>query len=138
MTLASIIEKETSIKLTEQPRVTGVFVNRMKKNMRLQSDPTVIYGITRGQKNMGRSLTKSDLNYDSFYNTYLYLGLPPGPIACPRKEAIYAALHPNEHDEFYFVADGTGGHNFSKTLDEHNKNVQKWRNLLQSQKKSEE
>ncbi len=131
LTMASIIEKESSQIITEQPRIAGVFKNRMLKKMRLQSDPTVIYGLTRGEKPLGRALTRTDLKVDSFYNTYLYLGLPPAPIACPRKEAIEAALHPDEHDEFYFVANGKGGHNFAKTLEEHLKNVQKWREIQQ-------
>ncbi len=127
LTMASIIEKESSTKLYEQPRIAGVFFNRIKKNMRLQSDPTVIYALTKGQRPLGRPLTRNDLKHDSFYNTYRYAGLPPTPIACPRKEAIEAALNPNTHEELYFVANGIGGHNFAKTLDDHYKNVQKWR-----------
>ncbi|MBX9977235.1 MAG: endolytic transglycosylase MltG [Alphaproteobacteria bacterium] len=132
LVLASIIEKETSQILKEQPRIAGVFMNRMKIKMRLQSDPTVIYGMTMGKKPLGRALTRNDLKHDSFYNTYRYIGLPPTPICCPRKEAIEAALNPDDHEELYFVANGTGGHSFAKTLEGHNKNVQEWRDLKQA------
>lgn len=125
--LASIIEKESSQYREEQPRIAGVFLNRINQGMKLQSDPTVIYGITLGKVPLGRSLTRKDLEHISNYNTYIHNGLPPSPIACPGKSAIEAALNPSISEEIYFVADGTGGHAFSKTLVEHNKNVQKWR-----------
>jgi len=130
--LASIIEKETSV-ADERKKVAGVFVNRLRKNMLLQTDPTVIYAITKGKIQeegkgpLGRRLLRKDLKIDSPYNTYKYAGLPPGPIANPGRAAIEAALNPARHDYIFFVADGTGGHAFGKTLKEHNQNVQKWR-----------
>lgn len=127
--MASIIEKETSKKLEEQPRIAGVFFHRIKKNMRLQSDPTVIYAMTLGKKALGRNLSTSDLSSNSPFNTYKHHGLPPTPIACPGQNAIKAALCPLKTEELFFVADGTGGHNFAKTLAEHNRNVQKWRKI---------
>ncbi|MGH1399479.1 MAG: endolytic transglycosylase MltG, partial [Alphaproteobacteria bacterium] len=134
ITLASIIEKETA-KADERRTVAGVFINRLRKGMPLQTDPTVIYAITKGQhKNdgkgpLGRRLLRKDLAYDSPYNTYKYSGLPPGPIANPGKASIAAALNPAAHDYIYFVADGTGGHAFAKTLKEHNANAAKWRKI---------
>lgn len=125
--LASIIEKETSIN-GERGLVASVFLNRLKKGMRLQTDPTVIYAITNGEFNFGRKLYRKDLQYDSPYNTYRNYGLPPGPICNPGVKAINAALNSDTSDYLYFVANGKGGHNFSKTLSEHNKNVQQWRN----------
>lgn len=138
--LASIVEKETGVG-GERQRVAGVFINRLRKNIALQTDPTVIYALTQGKhKNegkgpLGRRLLKKDLEFDSPYNTYLYPGLPPGPIANPGRAAIEAALNPEDHDFFYFVADGTGGHVFAKTLDEHNRNVAKWRKIRKKLKK---
>ena len=139
LTLASIVEKETA-QADERERVAGVFINRLRKGMALQTDPTVIYAITKGKhKNegkgpLGRRLLKKDLAYDSPYNTYKYPGLPPGPIANPGKASIEAVLKPESHNYIFFVADGTGGHAFSKTLKEHNANVAKWRKIRKSQR----
>lgn len=128
LTLASIIEKETALP-AEYPLVASVFLNRLKKGMRLQTDPTVIYGLTDGAGALGRPLTTADLQADSPYNTYRVEGLPPSPIANPGKGALEAALHPAATDYLYFVADGSGGHAFARTLEEHNRNVAKWRKL---------
>ncbi len=138
LVLASIIEKETGVP-SERARIAGVFVNRLRQNIPLQTDPTVIYAMTRGkiqnegQGPIGRRLLTADLQYDSPYNTYLYPGLPPGPIANPGRASIEAALHPEVHDYIYFVADGTGGHVFARSLSEHNANVAKWRKIRKSQ-----
>ncbi len=126
LTLASIIEKETAID-SERGLVSSVFVNRLIKGMRLQTDPTVIYAITQGKKDLGRSLTRKDLLIDSPYNTYKYYGLPPSPICNPGKASLEAAANPEFSNYLYFVADGKGGHNFSSSLKEHNNNVQKWK-----------
>lgn len=127
LVLASIVEKETGL-ASERARVAAVFVNRLKKGMRLQSDPTAAYGIEKVTgKPLGRALVTSDLKTPTLYNTYVIDGLPPAPISNPSREAIEATLHPMETDELYFVATGDGGHNFASTLAEHNKNVQKYR-----------
>lgn len=126
--LASIVEKETGL-TEERPQVASVFVNRLKKGMLLQTDPTVIYAITLGKTDLNRSLTRKDLEIDSPYNTYKYAGLPPSPICNPGKAAIMAVAHPDKTSYLYFVASGTGGHNFARTLAEHNENVRKWRRI---------
>lgn len=132
--LASIIEKETSQKVEEQPIIAGVFYNRLATKMKLQSDPTVIYGLTLGKKQLGRPLAISDLTHNSPFNTYKHFGLPPAPIACPGKGAIKAVLCPKNTDAIFFVANGTGGHSFAKTLADHNKNVQKWRQICSARR----
>lgn len=126
--LASIIEKETGVK-AERARVAGVFINRLKINMPLQTDPTVIYAITEGKAPLGRPLYRRDLQVDSPYNTYRVTGLPPTPICNPGKASIEAALNPETHNFYYFVADGTGGHAFANSLSEHNANVREWRKI---------
>lgn len=136
VTLASIIEKETG-EGAERPMVAGVFVNRLKKGMRLETDPTVIYGLTEGKGPLGRRLLKSDLEKPHPYNTYKIQGLPPGPIANPGKAAILAAIKPAQHNYIYFVADGSGGHAFAETLDQHNKNVAKWRQFRREKERDE-
>lgn len=140
LTLASIVEKETGVE-EERKRIAGVFLNRLKNGIALQTDPTVIYAITKGKhKNdgqgpLGRRLLSKDLEIDSPYNTYKYPGLPPGPIANPGRAAIEAVIDPEHHDFIYFVADGTGGHIFAATLEEHNRNVANWRKIRRDKEK---
>ena len=126
--LASIIEKETGV-ADERRQVASVFVNRLNRGMPLQTDPTVIYGITRGQGVLGRGLRRSELRAATPWNTYVIEGLPPTPIANPGRASLMAAAQPDETDYVFFVADGTGGHAFSKTLDAHNRNVAQWRKI---------
>jgi UPF0755 protein len=126
--LASIIEKETA-QADERRQVASVFVNRLNRGMRLQTDPTVIYGITKGEGVLGRGLRQSELRAQTPYNTYVIEGLPPTPIANPGRASILAALDPDQTDYIFFVADGTGGHAFSVTLEEHNRNVARWREI---------
>jgi len=132
LVLASIIEKETSVP-QERGRIAGVFVNRLLSNMRLQSDPTVVYALTQGAGALGRTLTRADWKIDSPYNTYVIDGLPAAPIGNPGKASIEAAVNPERHDFIYFVADGSGGHAFAKTLAEHNRNVARWREVQKQQ-----
>ncbi|RDC74578.1 endolytic transglycosylase MltG [Rhodovulum sp. 12E13] len=124
--LASIVEKETA-QPEERPLVASVFVNRLRDGMRLQTDPTVIYGVTEGRGTLGRGLRQSELRAATPWNTYVIEGLPPTPIANPGRESIAATLNPVESDYIFFVADGTGGHAFAVTLAEHNENVARWR-----------
>lgn len=126
--MASIIEKETSLD-SELRQVSGVFVRRQKLGMRLQTDPTVIYGM--GERYTG-NITRQDLRTPTAYNTYTMAGLPPTPIALPGKKAIEAAMHPDKSDNIYFVATGNGGHKFSATLQEHNQAVQQYLSVLRS------
>ena len=126
--LASIVEKETGVS-SERARVAAVFINRLNRGMRLQTDPTVIYGITLGKSVLGRGLKRSELKAKTPYNTYVINGLPPTPIANPGRAAIEATLNPITSKELYFVADGTGGHAFGETLKQHNRNVKAWRKI---------
>jgi len=126
--LASIIEKETGLP-DERRYVASVFVNRLQQGMRLQTDPTVIYGITEGQGALGRGLRQSELERETSWNTYVIDGLPSTPISNPGRASIEAALNPADTDYLFFVADGSGGHAFAKTLEEHNRNVARWREI---------
>jgi UPF0755 protein len=128
VTLASIVEKETG-KPDERTRVAAVFVNRLKTRMRLQSDPTIIYGLTGGKGALGRPILKSEIEQPTPYNTYVIDGLPPGPIANPGRASLEAAANPARTKELYFVADGTGGHVFSDNYSEHQKNVARLRGI---------
>jgi UPF0755 protein len=125
--LASIVERETG-KADERARVAGVFINRLRRNMPLQSDPTTAYAAADGGV-LDRPLTRADLDRDHPFNTYRIRGLPPGPIASPGRDALRAVVQPEATDFIYFVADGTGGHAFARTLDEHNRNVARWREI---------
>lgn len=129
--LASIIEKETGV-AAERGLVASVFVNRLREDMPLQTDPSVIYGITEGREPLGRGLRQSELKRDTPFNTYLHRGLPPSPIANPGQLSIRAALNPDDSDYLFFVADGKGGHAFAATYAEHRKNVRAWRKIESS------
>jgi UPF0755 protein len=126
ITLASIIEKETG-KPDERSRVSAVFVNRLRQRIKLQSDPTIIYGLVGGKGTLGRPIKRSEIQQPSPYNTYVVDGLPPGPIANPGRASLEAAANPARTRDLFFVADGTGGHAFSDTYDVHQKNVAKLR-----------
>jgi UPF0755 protein len=128
LVLASIVEKETG-RADERPHIASVFQNRLRKNMRLQSDPTIIYGLVGGKGVLDHPIQQDELDRDTPYNTYKINGLPPTPIACPGRAAIEAVLKPAKTKDLYFVADGTSGHVFAATLEEHNKNVVKWRKV---------
>jgi UPF0755 protein len=128
VTLASIVEKETG-RPEERTRVAAVFVNRLKGRMRLQSDPTIIYGLTGGKGSLGRPILRSEIDQPTPYNTYVVDGLPPGPIANPGRASLEAAANPARTKELYFVADGTGGHVFSDNYAEHQKNVARLRSI---------
>lgn len=133
LVLASIVERETAVP-EERARVAGVFINRLNRGMRLQSDPTVAYGLVPGGGTLDRPLLRRDLEVDHPYNTYVHRGLPPGPIASPGVASIAAVLNPAETDDLFFVADGTGGHAFARTLAEHNRNVARWRRIQREQR----
>ena len=133
--LASIVEKETG-KAEERPRVAAVFHNRLRKQMKLETDPTIIYGLVGGKGSLGRPITKSDLRQDTRYNTYLHKGLPPTAIANPGRAALEATANPATTNELFFVADGTGGHVFAETFDEHNRNVARWREIEKQRRDS--
>jgi UPF0755 protein len=129
--LASIVEKETAI-ASERPRIAAVFINRLQNGMKLESDPTIIYGLTKGVP-LGHPLRQSELATPNPYSTYQIVGLPPTPISNPGRDAIAAVLNPPDSQELYFVANGTGGHVFAKTMAEHQKNVAQWRKIEQQQ-----
>jgi len=128
LVLASIIEKETAVP-AERAKVAAVYINRLRRRMRLESDPTTIYGLTGGKTAFNRELTRTDLQSTSPYNTYAVTGLPPGPICNPGRASIVAATNPARDRSLYFVADGQGGHAFALTLFEHNRNVARWREI---------
>ncbi|MGF9762870.1 endolytic transglycosylase MltG [Microvirga sp. 0TCS3.31] len=129
--LASIVEKETG-RADERTRVAGVFINRLMKRMRLQSDPTIVYGLVGGKGTLGRGILRSEIEAATPYNTYVVEGLPPGPIANPGRAALEAVANPSRTKDLYFVADGSGGHAFAETYEQHQRNVARWRQLEKS------
>ncbi len=134
--LASIVEKETG-RADERPRVAGVFINRLNEGMRLQSDPTIVYGLVGGQGTLGRGIRRSEIEGETPYNTYVINGLPPGPIANPGRAAMEAVANPSRTDELFFVADGTGGHTFSRTYEQHRRAVSRWRDIESEQREQQ-
>jgi UPF0755 protein len=128
VTLASIVEKETA-KADERARVASVFVNRLNRRMKLQSDPTIIYGLVGGKGSLGRPISRADIDQPTAYNTYTIDGLPPGPIANPGRAALEATANPARTRDLFFVADGTGGHTFSETYEQHQRAVARWREI---------
>jgi UPF0755 protein len=132
VTLASIVEKETG-RHDERTRVAAVFANRLQKKMKLQSDPTIIYGLVGGKGTLGRQIKRSEIQQPTPYNTYMIEGLPPGPIANPGRASLEATANPARTRELYFVADGSGGHTFTETYDQHQRNVAKLRSLEKQQ-----
>lgn len=137
VTLASIVEKETG-RADERPRVAAVFVNRLKSNMRLESDPTIIYGLSGGKGTLGRPIMKSEIEQMTPYNTYRNKGLPPTPIANPGRAALEAVMRPGKYNDLFFVADGSGGHAFAEKFEDHQKNVAKWRVIEKEMRAKEE
>lgn len=133
LVLASIVERETGIK-AERPLVAAVFLNRLRLGMKLQSDPTVIYGVSDKLGVLDRPVSRADLDNPHPWNTYVHDGLPPTPIANPGRASIEAVLHPASSEALYFVADGSGGHVFARSLEEHNKNVANWRKVEKARK----
>ena len=136
VTLASIVEKETG-RADERPRVAGVFINRLQKRMRLQSDPTIVYGLVGGRGTLGRGIQRSEIERATPYNTYVIEGLPPGPIANPGRAALEAVANPSRTKDLYFVADGTGGHAFADSLEGHQRNVTRWRQVERARQQSQ-
>ena len=128
LVLASIVERETA-KPEERPRIAAVFLNRLRRHMRLQSDPTVVYGASGGSGVLEHGLTRAELERPDPYNTYRIAGLPPGPISMPGLASLKAVMQPAATDDLFFVADGTGGHVFARTAEEHNRNVAHWRGV---------
>ncbi|SCX88931.1 endolytic transglycosylase MltG [Microvirga guangxiensis] len=126
--LASIVEKETG-RADERTRVAGVFINRLMKRMKLQSDPTIVYGLVGGKGTLGRGILRSEITTPTPYNTYVIDGLPPGPIANPGRAALEAVANPSRTKDLYFVADGSGGHAFAESYDQHQRNVSRWRQI---------
>lgn len=135
--LASIVEKETG-RADERPRVAGVFVNRLNRGMRLQSDPTIVYGLVGGQGTLGRGIRRSEIHQETPYNTYVIHGLPPGPIANPGRAAMEAVANPSRTNELFFVADGTGGHTFSENYDQHRRAVGRWRQIERERREADQ
>ena len=136
LVLASMIEKETAVP-AERTRVAAVFINRLRRRMKLESDPTTIYGLTEGKVPLGRDLTRADLQSNTPFNTYVIAALPRGPICNPGRASIVAATNPARDRSLFFVADGQGGHAFALTLPEHNRNVERWRQIQRERAESQ-